>query len=92
MTAHALLLALLILLCALTELHPRIRTGPLASLLIGALAIAAYLRLTTCNSPAPLPEYLLIGLALTLITTFAIRRHTPRPHNRHPYHPWRITP
>lgn len=91
MTTHALLLALLILLCTLIELHPRIRTGLLASLIIGALAITAYLRLTTCTGPAPLVEYLAIGLTLALLAAFAIRRHTPR-HDPSLYDPWRIAP
>lgn len=91
MTAHALLLALLILLCALIELHPRIRTGPLASLIVGAIAVAAYLRLTTCAGQAPLPEYLLIGAALLALALFAAHRHSPS-HDRSLYDPWRIAP
>lgn len=91
MTAHALLLALLILLCALVELHPRIRTGTLSSLLIGAIAVGAYLRLTTCTAAAPLGEYIAIGLALLVVILFAAHRHTPS-HDRALYDPWRIAP
>lgn len=91
MTAHALLLALLILLCALIEIHPRIRTGTLTSLIVGAIAVAAYLRLTTCASQAPLSEYLLIGAALLALALFAAHRHSPS-HDRSLYDPWRIAP
>ena len=91
MTAHALLLALLILICAAVELHPRIRTGVVASILLGLLAIAAYIRLVTCSAPATLPEYLAIGAALAVVALFAHRRHTPD-HDRSLYDPWRIAP
>ena len=92
MTAHALLLALLILPCAPIELHPRIRTGLLASLTVGALAVTAYLRLTTCTGPAPFYEYLAIGLALALLILFAHHRHTATRHDPSLYDPWRIAP
>lgn len=56
---------------------------------MGAIAVAAYLRLTTCASPAPLLEYILIGAALLALALFAAHRHSPS-HDRSLYDPWRI--
>ncbi len=92
MTAHSILLAVLLIACIVTELHPRIRTGLLATILLGITAVVAYLRLTTCSSPAPLFEYLAIGLSLVAVATFACRRYSPRDHAHHLYDPWRIAP
>lgn len=95
---HALLLALLIALCALVELHPRVRTGCLASLTIGTLAIAAWLRLTLHaihgHGTAPLLEY--IATAAAILALYRYARHRIRAPGRHPHagpiNHWHITP
>lgn len=91
MTAHSLLLVALLVVCIVVELHPRIRTGLTATLLLGTLAMAALLRLAI-HTPAALPEYLLIGAAIGLVIALARSKlHPPRPADD-PFGRWHITP
>lgn len=95
--AHSILLTVLILLCCLIELHPRIRTGPGTSITLGVIAVVALVRLgtqaLTSEHAASLIEYIVTGAVLYGIL-FYLRRINPRhqkPRSRS-IDTWRIAP
>lgn len=88
-TLHALTQSALILACLVVHLHPGIRTGMLATLVTGALALWGIARFGAAPSPAGIALNL---VALLLLATFAAaRRRTPR-RSESPMIGWRIIP
>lgn len=89
-----LLQAALLIACIVVELHPRIRTGPLACTAFGAVALTILIRV---GNPAGLGEYLLTAALLALVLRYAHTHRQParrlaKPIEPPPYNPWRITP
>lgn len=95
-TAHSILLTVLILLCCLIELHPRIQTGPIASLTLGIIAVVALVRLGTQAisdvNVASLSEYIITGAVLYGVLHYLQRITRKRSPRSNSIDTWRIAP
>jgi hypothetical protein len=75
--------------CLIIEMHPRIRTGPLASAVGIAIIILTVIHL---GEPAPLVIYLANATLLIGLWRFARQRWQPTADPARPYSHWHITP
>lgn len=81
----------LLMACIVVELHPRIRTGPVACAAFGAVALTILVRI---GNPAGLGEYLLTATLLALVLHYAYTHRQPAQRFGGGINPitWRITP